>query len=346
MQDIPKHIIISRTDSIGDVVLSLPLAGILKMTFPEVKVSFLVSSYTISVVECCEAVDEIIDWTALQKKPEKAQISFLQGLHASHFIHVFPVAELARLVKKTTIKTRIGTARRLYNLKTCNVLLNFSRKNSALHEAQLNTKLLTPFGIKEKFSLTELSGYCRLKPQIPLPKEYHSLINSSKFNLIVHPKSKGSAVDWSLQHYKEVVNNLPEDRFEIFITGTEAEGKLIGDVLDGKSNVHNLTGQLNLGELVSLIHSANGLLACSTGPLHISAALGKHAIGLYSPRTPIHPGRWQPIGAKIKVFCKEASVANSKINDSEMIANISSEEVCSYLEGLTSSMFLPNSSTQ
>ena len=32
------------------------------------------------------------------------------------------------------------------------------------------------------------------------------------------------------------------------------------------------------------------------GVLHLAAALGKFALGLYSPMKPIHPGRWMPIG--------------------------------------------------
>ena len=38
------------------------------------------------------------------------------------------------------------------------------------------------------------------------------------------------------------------------------------------------------------------MIAASTGPLHIAAALGKKAIGLFAPMRPIHPGRWKPIG--------------------------------------------------
>ena len=34
----PKKIVISRTDSIGDVALTLPLAGILKSKYPDVRI--------------------------------------------------------------------------------------------------------------------------------------------------------------------------------------------------------------------------------------------------------------------------------------------------------------------
>jgi ADP-heptose:LPS heptosyltransferase len=59
---------------------------------------------------------------------------------------------------------------------------------------------------------------------------------------------------------------------------------------------------MNLDELISFIASADGLIANSTGPLHLAAALGKDALGIYPPMRPIHPGRWAPVGPKATVF--------------------------------------------
>ena len=42
----PQNLLIVRTDRIGDVVLSLPLAGIIKSEFPNCKITFLVREYT------------------------------------------------------------------------------------------------------------------------------------------------------------------------------------------------------------------------------------------------------------------------------------------------------------
>ncbi|MFC7667381.1 glycosyltransferase family 9 protein [Hymenobacter humi] len=44
--------------------------------------------------------------------------------------------------------------------------------------------------------------------------------------------------------------------------------------------------------------AADGLVAGSTGPLHLAAALGRHALGLYPPIRPMHPGRWAPLGPR------------------------------------------------
>jgi ADP-heptose:LPS heptosyltransferase len=48
----PKKIVISRTDSIGDVVLTLPLAGILKEKYPKAKIIFLGNTYTKPIIKC------------------------------------------------------------------------------------------------------------------------------------------------------------------------------------------------------------------------------------------------------------------------------------------------------
>ena len=45
----PKNILIVRTDRVGDVVLTLPLAGLIKKRYPECRITFLVKGYTRSL---------------------------------------------------------------------------------------------------------------------------------------------------------------------------------------------------------------------------------------------------------------------------------------------------------
>jgi len=58
----PGRIIISRTDSIGDVVLTLPMAGALKEINPGCKIIFLGRDYTRDVVSLSKHVDEFASW--------------------------------------------------------------------------------------------------------------------------------------------------------------------------------------------------------------------------------------------------------------------------------------------
>ena len=85
-------------------------------------------------------------------------------------------------------------------------------------------------------------------------------------------------------------------------SGYEERGLLNPLFEKAGDKVTDITGKMNLYEFISFIAKADGLIANSTGPLHIAAALGKDALGIYPPMRPIHPGRWAPLGPKAKVF--------------------------------------------
>lgn len=289
-----KTIIISRTDSIGDVVLTLPMAGLIKKFYPQSKVIFLGKTYTQPVVALSKYVDEFINWDELQKLPNP--VDALKSYKADVFIHVFPNKAVAKLVKEAKIAVRIGTFGRLHHILTCNKKVLFSRKKSELHESQLNLKLLSPLGISQYVELDEMINFYGFEKIPTLKSELNNLIDPKKFNVILHPKSKGSAKEWGLANYLQLTKLLPKDQFKIFISGTAEEGKLIGNTFDFDENVVSLIGKLSLTDFIAFIAKTDGLVAASTGPLHIAAALNKKAIGLYAPKQPIHPGRWKPVG--------------------------------------------------
>ncbi|MEI6898989.1 MAG: glycosyltransferase family 9 protein [Bacteroidota bacterium] len=373
-----KRIIISRTDSIGDVILTLPVAGVLKRHFPDCKIFFLAKNYTRPIVEACGFVDEFVEWDSQSQqsavgsrqslKPAAssqqpiASSQWLNEINADIIIHAFPVKEICFAAKKAGIPVRIATSHRWYTWLTCNKLLHFSRKNSDLHEAQLNLKMLEAIGIPGKFDLTEvpsLYGLTRFphsqfpkpearsqKPvanaQIPEGNDEQPDARSQKpeassqkraDNLILHPKSKGSAREWGLDNFSGLIDLLPPEKYNIFITGTKEEGAMMAGFLQKHaSRVTDLTGKLTLTELIGFINSCDGLVAASTGPLHIAAALGKQAIGLYAPMKPIYPKRWAPLGknAEFLVLDKKCNDCR-RSGDCECIRSIQPEKVVEIL---------------
>jgi heptosyltransferase-3 len=321
-------IIISRTDSIGDVVLTLPMAGIIKQFIPQSKIIFLGRNYTKDVIALSEHVDEFISYDDILKLNLQEQIDTFKQLNATHIIHVFPVKDIAYLAKKAGIINRIGTTNRLWHWFTCNIRIKLSRKNSDLHEAQLNTKLLTPLGINKDFSLQELALYYGFTKVPSLEKAYADLIDSSKIKIILHPKSKGSAREWGLDNFSKLISEINKTTHAIYISGTAQEGELVKDLIAKHPEVINLTGKLSLQQFIAFINQCDVLIAASTGPLHIAAALGKKAIGLFAPMRPIHPGRWKPIGAKAHylVLSKDCSDCR-KTMDCHCIREIKTSDV-------------------
>jgi len=309
-------ILISRTDSIGDVVLTLPMAGIIKQFLPQSKIIFLGRNYTKDVIALSEHVDEFVSYDDVLKLNAFEQIETFKKLNISHIIHVFPVKEIAHLAKKARIKNRIGTTNRLWHWFTCNIKISLSRKNSDLHEAQLNTKLLAPLGITKEFSLEELMSAYGFTKVPALEKIHLDLIDKTKITIILHPKSKGSAREWGLDNFSSLITQLDKTKHQIFISGTAQEGELVKDFIAKHPEVTNLTGKLTLQQFIAFINQCDILIAASTGPLHIAAALGKKAIGLFAPMRPIHPGRWKPIGkqANYLVLNKDCSDCRKTMN--------------------------------
>jgi len=286
-------IIISRTDSIGDVMLTLPLCVWLREKYPNAELIFLGRTYTESIVSCFSCIDRFLNWDEIQNLPLSVKID---SMKADCIIHVFPRREIAVLAKKAKIPLRIGTAHRTFHFLNCNSRVNFSRKKSLLHEAQLNFELLRPLGLQSIPSLNEIQDQSSnfIGPNTLLPTFLKDM-NWDK-TIVLHPKSQGSALEWPLENYVHLANLLVTEGYSVLLTGTEKEGVLFRHLFQLGDSLIDSTGKLTLIELISVLSKTKALAACSTGPLHISAMLNIRSVGLYSMRKPIHPGRWKPLG--------------------------------------------------
>lgn len=291
--------LVSRTDAIGDVVLTLPVAGWLKQQHPGCRVVLIGRSYTAAVAAACPWVDEFLEYDEKLASPSLAQ---LRSYEAAAIIHVFPNKRLAQLARQAGIPVRIGTRNRLFHWLTCNRLVALSRRHSPLHEAQLNLALLAPLGYRAPLALPEVAALVRLAPAVPLRPGFRQLLAARRpgqLNIILHPRSRGSAREWGLAHFGQLARLLHAAGHRVFTSGTAAEGEELAEWLRDNAAflTADLTGQLGLPEFIAFIAAADGLVAGSTGPLHLAAALGRHALGLYPPIRPMHPGRWAPLGS-------------------------------------------------
>lgn len=303
-----KRVVISRTDSIGDVVLTLPMCAALKKLFSGVEIIFLGRNYTVEVLRCYPFIDQIIPWDEWEKQPFEKQKQLLKELNVDAFIHVFPRKELARLAKAANIKYRVGTSHRLFHWRTCNIKPNFTRKGSDYHESQLNFELLKAFGVSELPSIPELIDWLSyFEPKAEMNSKLESLLNTDRKKIILHPKSQGSAVEWPMEKYIDLAKQLVKLDYRVYFSGTEKEGLLFRSELPENDEIIDVSGKSNLGEFITFISKCDGLLACSTGPLHLAAILNKKAIGLYTNLRPMHPGRWAPLGKNSKAITMEKS---------------------------------------
>ncbi|OGO92699.1 MAG: hypothetical protein A3F10_03465 [Coxiella sp. RIFCSPHIGHO2_12_FULL_42_15] len=333
MKNTPTKIIISRTDNIGDVVLTLPLAALLKQKFPNVHITFLTRDYARAIVENCPDVDAFLSWNTLSTASKKEAKNILQQGRYDTIVHVFPQKPIAKLAKRANIKNRIGTTRRWYHFLTCNQRVRFSRAQSQRHEAQLNLHLLAPLGIPENYDISELTPLIRFTPQ-QLTPELQRYLHPQKFNLIIHPLSNGHGREWPLSYFEALIKTLPLEKFHLIISGSQKEKIPLQPLLQACPQLTDVIGQLNLNQLLQLMAHCDGLIANSTGPLHMAAGTGINVLGLYPPASGMNPQRWQPLGKQARyLVAKENCALVCNNNNCSCIRDISVQQVKKILLG-------------
>ena len=292
----PRHIVIFRNDALGDTILALPCCGIIKKYYPDVEISFLGSSYARAAIETCVHVDHFIDYDTIHSLSDEALRLYFSQREIDTALLLRMEKQLSLLIKRSGIKYRIGNFHFMRHLRACNRFASFGHK-SGLNEAQLNLKMLKPIGIKEIPSCQELVQYYGVTKVPVLKPELKEKLSTTKFNIILHPMTTGNGPAWREDYYKELISKLDKDTYKIFVSGSPKDNEKIKKWNINAGDCESLAGQTSLPELIALIYHSDGLVAGSTGPLHVAAALGIHALGLY-PSIPDgkSPKRWGPIG--------------------------------------------------
>ena len=301
----PRNILIVRTDRIGDVVLSLPMAGLIKKHFPKCKVTFLLRNYTKELATDHPYIDEVL---VLQEKDKRIllneNIKMLKAKTFDTCIVVSPTFLIALMVFLSRIKNRIGSGYRLYSF-LFNKKVFAHRKYAGRHELEFNIDLLKAAGINEKVSADNVRFDLKVESSSleNVKKVLQNLnIDTNNKLIIIHPGSGGSAIDLPVEKFSELVEKLIIlDNVTVIITGDNNE-KNICEIVAGKSNATNLSGRFNLSEMVALINMCSLFITNSTGPIHIAAALGKSIIGFYPKIVVCSPERWGPYTTKKAVF--------------------------------------------
>jgi ADP-heptose:LPS heptosyltransferase len=130
--------------------------------------------------------------------------------------------------------------------------------------------------------------------------------------IIIHPGSGGSAVDLPIDKFKELIKHLTDKKYKIVLTGSERETEICNRLALNEF-VFNLAGRFNLEELIVLISKCSLLVANSTGPIHIAAALNKFTFGFYPKVKVCSAKRWGPYTDKKFIYepeldCKDCTI--------------------------------------
>lgn len=333
----PKNILIVRTDRIGDVVLSLPLASVIKKSIPGSHVTFLLRDYTKVLAENNSFIDSVLVLNESSGKiPLLKNVAILRNKFDACIV-AFPTFKIALILFFAGIKLRVGSGYRWYSF-LFNKKVYEHRKYGNHHELEYNVHLLKQIDI----------DYEPAKSNVQFGLELNSLnqkkikmiletlnVDFSKPIIIFHPGSGGSAVDLPAEKLRMLIKKVSEEiNCVVIITGSKNEEELCRSMVVN-SNIISMAGKLELTELIALINCSQILVANSTGPIHIAATLGKFVVGFYPKFAAVSPKRWGPYTENCAIFqpsiC-DGNCSRQKCKELDCMNSIEMENVISVIK--------------
>jgi heptosyltransferase-3 len=291
-------VLIVRTDRLGDVILTLPMASAIKKAFPDARVSFLAREYTRPIIERAPDVDEII---TIDNQDSIGKLThFFRAIKPDIVFFPNPRLDTAIAAWMARVPLRIGTGYRWYSL-LFNHRIFEHRKTAEHHEAVYNLRMLQQIGISPDYG--QLPDIRLRSEEIAFVNEWLSVSlgsSNSKF-AVLHVGSRGSGKDWPLDRFTSLAQTLAElPNLSIVLTGMQEDSErmlLLANEI-GKEHAFLFIGR-PLPELAAILSKASIVVSNSTGPGHLAATLGAPTVGLFPLLTVLSKERWGFRGPRI-----------------------------------------------
>lgn len=323
------HYCIFRTDRIGDLILTLPLAEAIKRADPGARVTFCVQEYTRPLLSLSPHIDDSI---AIGGRDLDGGVrrfaSMLREQSIDCAVFAYPRPRLALAAAFAGIPMRIGSRYRWYSPFFTHRRAEHRRSGDS-HEMEYNLRLLEESGITVPADLRPtLRPALRIdaarrasalavlrRAGIDITAIDHAVADSERPVItdskaegkvgsndaaasfaVLHPGSGGSARDWPAENFAEMAQALLAEypSLQILVTGTHAELPLLETVSGGDARIHLLREEVPLDILAAVLAEARVFVSNSTGPLHIAAACGVPVLGFYPFGTAVNARRWGP----------------------------------------------------
>ena len=309
-----NRILVVRPDRMGDVILSTPTLTALHQKFPNAEIGMMVAPYTRDVIDGHPDLDFIMIYDDKGKHQGVAGfwalVKDLKDQNLSRLYLLHPRFRLALSAFLAGIPVRVGTSYRAYSF-LFNHPVKLHRRNSGKHEAELNLQMISTDYCMQDFDL---------KFHIPQWAEtrIQSLLAERQIKspfVVLHPGSGGSAQDWPWQRFAQLAHHIGKlQTVTVILTGSKKEKELIDKIQNYCDYcLCRLDGQLSIKELAALYKRAAGVVANSTGPLHLAVAVGTVVLGLYCSLPACHPNRWGPYRNAVKIILWMNRVVQKKI---------------------------------
>jgi heptosyltransferase II len=114
------------------------------------------------------------------------------------------------------------------------------------------------------------------------------------------PGAVGPSKRWPSAYFAELARRLAAEGNRIWVIGGPGEKRLAAEIVPaGQDDIRDLTGP-DLRNAILALAAADAAVSNDSGLLHVAAALGTPAIGIFGPTSPWHWAPLNPIAAVVE----------------------------------------------
>ncbi|HTT77396.1 MAG TPA: lipopolysaccharide heptosyltransferase II [Candidatus Binataceae bacterium] len=304
MKPEPKRILVKEVNWLGDLVMSLPALRMLRRAYPEAAVSVLVRRELGDFFDGIEWLAEMIPYRVRGgAEGLRDQLAIVSGIRARRFdlAVLFPNSFASALwVALAGVPRRAGyaadgrslllTDRVRRKKRTAGqaghqsedwlalVRQTVGEAGNGIAEAEVIDLPLEVAGQKRE-RMREWLSQMRKRPDAPL--------------IAIAPAAAyGPAKEWPQEYYAELIDLIGQ-RYSaecVLIGGAGERGKCEAIAAQTRMPVIAAAGETSIGELIALLAQCSGFAGNDSGAMHLAAALGIPAAGIFGSTNPDRTG--------------------------------------------------------
>jgi len=315
-----KRILITRTDRMGDVVLSLPAIRAVRKAFPGAYIAVMVQPRMDDLLKGNPHIDEVIVYD--KNKKQKGifnNISFIRQLRSKRFdtaLILHTTKRINLICFLTGIPKRIGYARGKADFLLTDKIA-YTKKLGEKHEAEYSLDILRYLGIEPEFLLPFIYVQRDDEKKADILLKSLDIGRGEKF-VVLHPGASCVSKMWPLENFAKTGDMLIEDLKIKVMINLAPDQAALGEKVRGMMNNKPVffCAPATLGVLAALFKKASLVISNDSGPVHVASGVGTPVISIFGRNQKgLSPVRWRPLGDKAIAIHKDVGCTDCLAHD-------------------------------
>ncbi len=275
----PNKILLVIIKDMGDVILTTPMAEVLKYNFPKAQVDILVLNSLTDVVKQVPFIDNIITY---DKKKSFKEILKIRALKYDWVIDFLSNPRSAMICALSGAKLKAGLETNAHKFYAYNFILKKPQNNT--YSCDFKLEMLKQLGVKWKDEHAPLPVYKLTKEQEEKSLEIYKKLNILPTEKLIgfYATPKGEGRKWSIENFQKTAELLHQKyNAKIMLLCAPWEKDYALKIKQNKPYIFLNPSTEKIEDMYPILKRLNLLISCCGGTKHLALSVGVPIIALH-----------------------------------------------------------------